>query len=209
MARLVIADDHALLRSGLVLLLQRDHEIVAETADGETTERAVGIARPDLLLLDLYMPGCAADTMVARLRHAHPDLRIVVMTGTTDHVGLFALLGVGASAIVLKSSGVVRLREAIARVLEHGIYVDPDLRIAAPALRPSLTPRESEVMELLAHGNSYREIGAQLHLGERTIETYRRRIADKLGVRSRAELVAYALEHGLVQGPVDLPGSGG
>jgi DNA-binding NarL/FixJ family response regulator len=205
----VIADDHALLRSGLVRLLKPDHEIVAETSDGEATLRAVDAARPDLLLLDLYMPGSAAGTMVARLRHAHPDLRIVVMTGTTDHSGLFALLGVGASAIVLKSSGVVRLREAIDRVLEHGIYVDPDLRIATPALRPSLTPRESEVMELLAHGNSYREIGARLHLGERTIETYRRRIADKLGVRSRAELVAYALEHGLVQGPVDLPGSGG
>lgn len=209
MARLVIADDHALLRCGLVRLLHRDHEIVAETCDGETTQRAVDATRPDLLLLDLYMPGCSTDTMVGRLRREHLELRIVVMTGTTDHAGLFALLGVGASAIVLKSSGVARLREAIARVLDHGIYVDPDVRIAAPTLRPSLTPRESEVMELLAHGNSYREIGARLHLGERTIETYRRRIADKLGVRSRAELVAYALEHGLVQGPVDLPSSGG
>ena len=206
MARLVIADDHALLRSGLVRLLGHEHEIVADTADGDATLRAIDGAEPDLLLLDLYMPRCDPAAMIPQLRRDHPALRVVVMTGTSDHVGLFALLGAGASAIVLKSSGMVRLREAIARVLDHGIYVDPDLRIAAPGPRPSLTPRESEVMGLLAHGNSYREIGAQLHLGERTIETYRRRIADKLGVRSRAELVAYALQHGLVGDPV--PGSG-
>jgi len=129
------------------------------------------------------------------------------MTGTSDHAGLFALIGVGASAVVLKDSGIDRLREAIARALDRGVYVDPDLRIAAPAPPQGLTPRESEVMGLLARGDSYRNIGAQLHLGERTIETYRRRIADKLGVRSRAELIAYALEHGLVV-PADATGCG-
>jgi DNA-binding NarL/FixJ family response regulator len=209
MARLVIADDHALLRSGLMRLLERDHAIVAEAFNGETTLQAVDAERPDVLLLDLYMPGCSADALIARLRRDHPELRIVVMSGTTDHARLSGMIEVGASAIVLKSSGVVRLREAIARVLGHEIYVDPDLRASAPPLRPSLTPRESEVMELIAHGNSYREIGARLRLGERTIETYRRRIADKLGVRSRAELVAYAVEHGLVQRPADASGSGG
>jgi len=99
-----------------------------------------------------------------------------------------------------------QVREAIARALDRGVYVDPDLRIVAPAPPPGLTRRESEVMGLLAHGNSYRDIGAQLHLGERTIETYRRRIAGKLGVRSRAELVAYALQHGLVD-PAGTAGS--
>lgn len=206
MVRLVIADDHALLRSGLVRLLQRDHEIVGEAADGDATVRAVDAARPELLLLDLYMPRCGPSAMVARLRREHPGLRIVVMTGTTDHASLYALLALGASAIVLKGSGVARLREAIARVLDDRIYVDPDLRLTAPPTQPDLTPRESEVMELLAHGDSYRDIGARLHLGERTIETYRRRIADKLGVRSRAELVDYALQHGLVRAP-DVPGS--
>lgn len=208
MARLVIADDHALLRSGLTRLLKHEHEIVGETADGEATLSAVLAARPDLLLLDLHMPRCEPAAMVARFRSELPGLRTIVMTGTTDHSNLYALLGSGASAIVLKGSGVVRLREAIARVLEDRVYVDPDLRLASPAAQVSLTPRESEVMELLAHGNSYRDIGARLHLGERTIETYRRRIADKLGVRSRAELVAYALEHGLVGYPVDPAGSG-
>lgn len=206
MARLVIADDHVLLRTGLVRLLRRDYEIVGEAADGEETLRVVDATRPDLLVLDLYMPRCDPGAVVARLRREHPGLPIVVMTGTADHAGLFALLGAGASAIVLKDAGVVRLREAIARALDRGGYVDPDLRITAPTPAPGLTPRESEVMGLLAHGNSYRDIGAQLHLGERTIETYRRRIADKLGVRSRAELVAYALQHGLVD-PADAPGS--
>lgn len=205
MARLVIADDHVLLRTGLVRLLRRDYEIVGEAGDGEEVIRAVEIARPDLLVLDLYMPRGEPRALVARLRRDRSELRIVVMTGTSDHAGLSALLGAGASAIVLKDSGVARLREAIARALGCGVYVDPDLRIAAPALAPGLTRRESEVMGLLAHGNSYRDIGAQLHLGERTIETYRRRIADKLGVRSRAELVAYALQHGLV----DLAGAAG
>jgi two-component system response regulator NreC len=198
MARLVIADDHVLLRTGLGRLLRGDYEIVGEAADGEETIRAVEAARPDLLVLDLCMPRSEPRALVARLRRDHPALRIVVMTGTSDHAGLSALLGAGASAIVLKDSGVARLREAIARALGPGGYVDPDLRIAAPVPPPGLTRRESEVMGLLAHGNSYRDIGALLHLGERTIETYRRRIAGKLGVRSRAELVAYALQHGLV-----------
>jgi len=117
MARLVIADDHGLLRSGLARLLGHDHEIVGDTGNEDDTVR-----------------------------------------------------------------------------------VDPDLRITAPPARAALTPRESQVMSLLAHGNRYRDIGAQLRLGERTIETYRRRIADKLGVRSRAELVAYALRHGWIAG---------
>jgi DNA-binding NarL/FixJ family response regulator len=206
MARLVIADDHGLLRTGLVRLLRHDHEIVGEAADGDETLRVVEAARPDLLVLDLVMPHSDPAALVAELRRDQPALRIVVMTGTSDHAGLSALLGAGASAIVLKDSGVARLREAIARALGCGVYVDPDVRIAAPAPLPGLTRRESEVMGLLAYGNSYRDIGAQLHLGERTIETYRRRIADKLGVRSRAELVAYALQHGLVD-PAGAPGS--
>jgi two-component system response regulator NreC len=204
MARLVIADDHVLLRTGLVRLLRNEYEIVGEAADGEEVIAAVETARPDLLVLDLYMPRSEPGALVARLRRDHPELRIVMMTGTSNHAGLSALLGAGASAIVLKDSGVARLRDAIARALGCGVYVDPDVRIAAPAPPPGLTRRESEVMGLLAHGNSYRDIGAQLHLGERTIETYRRRIADKLGVRSRAELVAYALQHGLVE-----PGASG
>lgn len=205
--RLAIADDHVLLRTGLVRLLRRDYEIVGEAADGEETLRVVEAVHPDLLVLDLYMPRSDPGALVARLHREHPGLRIVVMTGTTDHAALFGLLGAGASAIVLKDFGVARLREAIARALDRGVFVDPDIRIVAPAPAPGLTPRESEVMGLLAHGNSYRDIGAQLHLGERTIETYRRRIADKLGVRSRAELVAYALQHGLVD-PADASGSG-
>jgi two-component system, NarL family, response regulator NreC len=201
MVRLVIADDHALLRSGLVRLLKHAHEIVGESASGEETLRMVEGLHPDLLLLDLYMPRCDPRAMVTRLHRDHPGLRIVVMTGGDDHAELFELLGLGASAVVLKASGVTRLREAIARVLEHHVYVDPDLRIVAPAVRQDLPARESEVMELLAHGYSYRDIGERLHLATRTIETYRKRIADKLGVRSRAELVAYALQHGLVGDP--------
>lgn len=207
MPRMVIADDHALLRSGLVRLLQSEHEIVAEAADGESTIAAVEALRPDLLLLDLWMPRCNPTAMVPRFAREHPAMRIVVLTGRSDHAGLHGLLGLGVSAIVLKGSGMARLREAISRASEHLVYVDPDLRIAMPVARPQLTPRESQVMELLAHGNSYRDIGSRLHLGERTIETYRRRIADKLGVRSRAELVAYALRHKLIQAVAGAPDS--
>src|SRR5215510_12045760 len=136
MARLVIADDHALLRSGLTRLLACDHEIVGEAADGDATILALHAAHPDLLLFDLYMPRCDPSELVARFRREHPGLRIVVMTGTADHASLYALLGIGVSAIVLKGSGVDRLREAIARVLEHRVYVDPDLRLAAPGPAP-------------------------------------------------------------------------
>src|SRR5262245_59909594 len=178
MLRMVIADDHALLRCGLARLFKTEFHIVAETADGESTARSVATWCPDVLLLDLYMPRCDPPVMIAQLRRDHPDLGIVVMTGTADHGRLTALLGVGASAIVLKGSGVDRLREAIARACRHRVYVDPDLQITEPPPGPALTPRESEVLELLACGNSYRAIGTLLHLGVRTIESYRRRIAD-------------------------------
>src|SRR5215813_7539949 len=115
MLRMVIADDHALLRAGLARLFRSEFEIVAETADGESTVSAVDRLQPDLLLLDLYMPRCEPTEMVSRFSHEHPAMRIVMLSGTSDHSGLHGLLGLGVSAIVLKGSGVARLREAIAR----------------------------------------------------------------------------------------------
>ena len=121
------------------------------------------------------------------------------MTGTTDHAGLFALLGLGASAIVLKSSSVSRLREAIGRALDHGIYVDPDLRIATRETPQSLTPRESEVMELLANGNSNKEIATALEISERTVKSHLAHLFEKLHVTSRTEAVRVATRRGLVR----------
>ena len=99
MARLVIADDHALLRSGLTRLLKHEHEIIGETPDGDATIIAVLAVRPDLLLLDLHMPRCEPAAMVARFRSELPGLRTIVMTGATDHSNLYALLGSGAQGL--------------------------------------------------------------------------------------------------------------
>lgn len=213
-SRIVVADDHVILRSGLCRLIGNEPtlELVGETGTGEETLRLVETVAVDVLLLDLDMPRTDPLQLIASLREIRPGMRILVMTGCSDAALLRSVLSAGASGIVLKVSGFSVMRDAIHRVLAGRMFVDSELVLddAAPSIVPDpLTEREHDVMVMLAQGASYRDIGQRLNISERTVETYRRRIAEKLGLRSRAELISYALRAGLLRESRVLRGSGG
>lgn len=200
--RVVIADDHTVVRAGLRLVLERADgiEVVAEAGDVPAAQRAVLAYRPDVLVLDLNMPG--EETLPA-IPALAPQTAIVVLTMQRDPVAAREALQAGARGYVLKDAAQDELVEAIRLAAAGRTYLNPELgaRIAAtppPAGPPDdLTPRELEVLRLLALGHTNAEIAQQLFLSPRTVETYRAQIQRKAGRSTRAELTRYALDHGL------------
>lgn len=202
--RIVIADDHAMFRHGLRSLLERDpaFAIVGEAADTRAAVWACAEHRPQILVVDLSMPEGNVVEAIPRIVGADPAIRVVVLTMHDDQGFLRAALGAGAVGYVLKRSAADILVQALHTVRAARMFVDPTfpLAVAGPIAQPRtpLSPREREVLRLLARGLTYRAAGERLRVGERTIETHRRHIAEKLGLRSRAELLRYALESGLL-----------
>lgn len=200
--RVVLADDHQLLRDCLRTLFQVTGAatLVGECEDLRALVPLVEQHRPDVVVCDLKMPGGSALDIIRTLRPRFPETRFLVLTMYQEREFLSAALAAGASGYVLKQSASVELVAAIKAVGAGSIYVDHGLREEPVATDPSapLSERERQVLSMLALGMKYREIADRLHVGERTVETYRRRIGDKLGLRSRAELVRYALELGLI-----------
>lgn len=205
--RVALADDHEVVRSGLRLVLEAepDFEIVAEAADVERTTRMVLGYKPDVLVLDLNMPGGSCLKALPRIREASPTTAVVVLTMQDDVGFAREALSSGALGYVLKEAANTELVRAIGAALEGRTYLHPSLgaRIAsapdAAAGPPdALSPRELEVLRLIALGHTNTEIGAKLFLSVRTVETHRAHIQQKLSRTTRAELVAYALEHRLI-----------
>jgi two-component system response regulator NreC len=203
--RLVIADDHAVVRSGLRLLLdaEPDFEVVAEAGDVDTARRYVRGHHPTVLVLDLNMPGGSSLQAIPAIREEAPDTQIVVMTMQEEPTFARQALAAGASGYVLKEAADTELVEAVRRAAANEIYLNPTLgaRIAReppPGPPDDLSEREVEVLRLIALGHTNGEIASQLYLSIRTVETHRAHIQQKLRVSSRAELVRYALQRGLV-----------
>lgn len=206
--RIVLADDHGVVRAGLKLLLDAEDgmEVVAEASDVDSTLRAVLGHKPDVLVLDLNMPG--ADTSLDALpdvRDRSPNTRTVVLTMQEDPEYARRALRAGALGYVLKEAADAELVEAVRRAADGGTYLNPSLgaRLAATPEAPSgppddLSEREVEVLRLIALGHTNAEIGEQLFLSVRTVETHRAHVQQKLGRSTRAELVRYALDHGLL-----------
>lgn len=212
--RILIADDHAIFRSGLRALLEKesDIEIVATTGDGFETVKAVSDHQLDVLILDLGLPGLPGAKVAELVRVSRPHLAIVVLTMHEDDYYLRELLKIGVRAFVLKKSTGTELLRAIRMAYRGENYVDPLL--AARVLSSSmgsepikatsgrlglLTPREREVCKLLAYGNTNAEIASHLFISERTVETHRANCMAKLDLKSRAELVRFAIENGLLK----------
>jgi two-component system, NarL family, response regulator NreC len=204
---LLLADDHAVVRSGLRLLLEAEpgHEVVAEAATAEDALRYTRAHRPDVLVLDLNMPGRPSLEVIPEIRAAAADTAIVVLTMQEDPAFAREALRAGALGYVLKEAADEELLQAVRLAAQGETYLNPRLgaRLAAeppvPAGPPDdLTEREVEVLRLIALGHTNNEIAGQLYLSVRTIESHRAHIQQKIRRTSRAELVHYALEHGFV-----------
>ncbi|HET6506075.1 MAG TPA: response regulator transcription factor [Baekduia sp.] len=206
---IVLADDHAVVRRGLRLVLdgEDDLEVLAEAGTIDDAVRLVKAHRPDVVVLDLNMPGSVASSLdvLPTLASEAPDTRVVVLTMQEDPQYARTALAAGANAYVLKEGADTELVEAIRHAAAGQVYLHPQLgaRIAAAPAEPSgppddLTEREVEVLRLIALGHTNAEIGKQLFLSVRTVESHRAHIQQKLRRTTRAELVRYALDHGLV-----------
>jgi two-component system response regulator NreC len=200
--RLLLADDHAILRAGLRMLLeaQPDMEVVAEAADGEEALRRAHATRPDLAIVDLTMPGLSGVETLQRLRQELPTTRLLVLTMHDDPGYARIAQAAGAAGHVVKDSQSAELLAAI-RAVHRGHTVLP-AGSEAPAAEPgglTLSARERQVLALLAHGHTNREIAVRLSLSVKTIETHRARLGDKLGLHRRADFVRVALDLGLLR----------
>jgi two-component system, NarL family, response regulator NreC len=211
--RVLIADDHALVRAGLRALLSAEPhlEIVGEAADGVVVVEECRRLAPDIVLLDLTMPGRGGIGAIQDLRQACPQTKVLVLTMHEDEAYARQAFLAGASGYVLKRALATELLSAIQGIQRGEKYVDPSFgeavalpaRAAAAAARNQplvevLTPREREVISLVALGHTNAEVGRRLHISEKTVETHRLHIITKLALRSRADLVRFALEHQLM-----------
>jgi two-component system, NarL family, response regulator NreC len=214
MLRVVIVDDHALVRSGLRLLLEGEADVTVEDEGGNADE-AVRLARlhkPDVVLLDVVMPGRSGLEAVPEILQAAPKAAVLVLSMQDDPSYVREAFAAGASGYLLKEAADDELVTAVREVAAGRSYVHPALgaRLAAAeveaevrAAADPLSEREREVLRLLARGHTNQEIAKLLYISVRTAETHRAHTMQKLRLASRAELVRYALHHGLLEEGAD------
>jgi two-component system, NarL family, response regulator NreC len=214
--KVLIADDHAVLRAGLRMLIgaQYDLEVVDEAGDGQETVRRARASKPDIVLLDLSMPGPRSTQTISQLVRLDPAPRILVLTMHDDPAYCESALQAGASGYVVKKAADIELLTAIRVVYRGRTFVDltrpgrlttggdvsatPSVSMTAPPRKP-LSRRESEVLRLLAHGHTNQAAADRLAVSIKTVETHRKRLTDKLGLKSRAQLFRFAIESGLLE----------
>lgn len=200
----VLADDHNVIRTGLRAMLEgeEDLRVIGEAADAPTAQKLVRDRRPDVLVLDLQMPGAEPARDVPALREEAPSTAVVVLTMQSDPRRARDLLRAGASGYVLKQAAERQLTEAIRTAAAGGSYIDPELggQVAQLGADPleALGDRDRELLRLLALGHTNREIGEQLYLSVRAVEVNRAKLLEKLGLESRPELVRFAIANGIV-----------
>lgn len=204
--KIVLADDHVIVREGIRALLEAEprFRVVAEAGTGDDAARYALGHKPDILILDLSMPGTPSLELVPKVAEASPRTAVIVLTMHKEAAFAREALSSGVSGYVIKHAAATELVAAINAVLAGGTYINPQLgaELAAGTDQQGppdeLTPREIEVLGLIALGHTNPEIAEELVLSVRTIETHRANIQRKTGHSTRAELVAYAHEHGLV-----------
>jgi two-component system, NarL family, response regulator NreC len=203
----LIADDHAIVKEGLVSLLEgHGFKVVGAVADGDELVDAARRLRPDVIVTDISMPGQSGLDALTRLKTEHTDSKIIVLTMHQDAELATRAMRAGASGFLLKHSAGEELLTAINQAVEGRVYLTPAMtrevieRMAVPSgqSQPHLTARHREVLRLILDGRRMKEIAAALNLSARTVETHKYQMMQILGVASTAELVKYAIEHRLI-----------
>ncbi len=213
--RVVLADDHVMLRSGLKLLLngQTDIEVVGEASDGAEAVSKAAELKPDVLLLDITMPNMGGIDALRTIKEKIPSIFILILTMHENEAYLLEALKAGASGYILKKAADNELMSAIRAVYSGEVFIPSSLTrsvveemVSGGVSREEsvdngqeqLSPRELEVLTLIAQGYTNQQIADRLYLSVKTVETYKARVMEKLSLGSRVELVRYALQHGLL-----------
>jgi DNA-binding NarL/FixJ family response regulator len=210
--RVLVADDHALVREGIraLLLAADDLEVVGEAADGQQAIEETLRLDPDVVLLDVAMPGLGGLEAALAIRRERPRTRVLVLTQYEDREYVKRFLKAGASGYVLKKAAGADLASAIRAVHRGGLVLDPaiarDVLEAAPGpgaqaedSYESLTDREKQVLKLVAEGRSNKDVADVLGISVKTAMTHREHVMDKLGLHNRTDLIRFALRHGIIR----------
>ncbi len=209
--KVVLADDHEIIREGLRSLMEKDPQmkVVAEAEDGRTAVRFARELSPDVVVMDISMPGLNGMEATRQITAGSPRTKVVALSMHSEKRFVIEMLRAGASAYVLKKCAFQELVQAVRAVARHGTYLSP--QVAGPVVEASLknisdkeppfastlTPREREVLQLLTEGHSSKETAFILKLNVKTIDTHRQRIMKKLNCRSLADLTKYAIREGI------------
>jgi len=214
--KILVGDDHGVLRSGLRMMLnaQEDMEVIGEASSGDEVLELCMALSPDIILLDLSMPGKSSMELVKEIRQRKPTVRFLVLTMHDNEHYLRDALKAGCSGYILKKAADTELLSAIRSVHAGGVYIDPNMtsvlinEMARPAPKSerrgadehvALSNREKEVLRLIALGYTHQQIASELFISVKTVETYTSRLKAKLRMSRRSELVRYALKAGLVK----------
>lgn len=212
--RVLLADDHGVVREGLKALInaQADMSVVGEAETGAAAWRLAQQVAADVIVMDLSMPDLSGARVTARIKQAHTQLKVLVLTAYEDKSYVRQLFEAGAAGYLLKRTAAQEIAGAIRTVAAGGLYIDPALAskvidsfVRKPAAQGkaqgagALSEREQEVLRLIAWGHSNKEIAAQLNISVKTVETYKTRLMEKLELHSRAEIVRYAVRQGWLQ----------
>ncbi len=210
--RILLVDDHKILRDGICSLLKEypDMEVIGEAADGRTALRLAEELSPDLVIMDISMPDLNGIDATRRINADHPDMKVIALSMHYDKQFVSEIFKAGAAGYLLKDSAFEELEHAIRIVMDNKTYINPQIAslvVESLVSQPSatanrkafslLTEREREVLQLIAEGNSTKEIASDLNISAKTIESHRRQVMGKLNIRNIAELTKYAIREGL------------
>jgi len=209
--RILLADDHRIMREGLRSLLEKqpDTEVIAEAENGRTTVQMSRRFKPDIVLMDIIMPDLNGIDATRQILAELPDIKVIALSMHSDKRFVVEMLGAGASGYLLKDTAFEELDKALHTVVNNRTYLSPKIvglmaEDYSPGIvtkdylvSPVLTSREREVIQLIAEGKTTKQIASILNVSVKTVETHRKKIMDKLGTNSVAELTKYAIREGL------------